>query len=1447
MPRCGVGRERAEVADNEKTVTSTIDTDIPATQKIKELGDVSAQAAVKVDSLGDVIAEAESKAGQTAGMKAQAEAHKQVGVAAEEAAKRTRTATQAAQQQATEAAAQVSRMSEIYKKAFVPTRSDRDLGASLPAFKELTDLRRSLASIARDGTVSEDEFGRAAERAAARYEKGAEVMKRAGLTHMDLAKMTAESRTKLIEAAEAIDMESRALEKSSAQRQKFLAEVQQEISAREKAAVAARAQAEQAQQAFARGTGQDKAPRLLFGDRDQYVADVEAAIQARDAAATAAAGKSQANISKLLGIQEFYALSSEVEGDYTKFWQGIVDSQDRAAAQAGAQSRDNINKLLGVREFYKIAPEVEADYVSLWQRLGDAQDKAVAASAAEAQRDINALLGVKEFKDASLQQEIEYADHWARMLKQREGGGGNGNFGPSAEYLGQSRLASLSPDYAKDQRMNALSQERVATEKALADALASGAIPAAKAGEVQKQLAEHYTKAEEKAAKMNGTVHLSNNAYLQLTASARNTFDSLAAGLPISQVMITQGAQVVSALASEGSVMRALISPTGAATAAMITFVGVMALAVTRAASLASQLRDLQATALAYGNISVSAEDAAEAIKKIADNSKYSRSEATEAIKELTKMRVLSGESRAGIESVVASFGTATGKGISDATKELGSAFNGTYEGIKKLDEVYGFLDNSQLSVIRGMMKVGQTTEATRMAMSAFTEQMQEAGKVAEGAAAEGFQQMAKQWNAALDNMAASPGMKLVMQALTSVTNQTAGFMGSADARRADVENRLKIGEQSLRDSPDSMMAPIIERQVAELRAELQVMKNRESEGLRQFPDSLREGRFRRGETARAEADASSKLLTPLQEGLASARGTASAPAYLRAAEQARKDAMVNAPAGMTSADQRAAGEIAYQQALLQVTTALNDQMLATNRQVLAEKELAEASLLGARAMSEAKAAAAGREVAANGGNAIAARAAASAMDEYRALGALNIEINKLDEAQRLVNRAKEAGIEVATVEMRLAQSGLNGTSRESDARAKLTEIVRKEADEKARLNEIALDSQSQQAELLSAQNDNISASERAYRQAEIAAKAKYAEKPDDAALASDLALAAGNRDLANAGAGQSLRMQMNPDVVRDQQVANLKAMTGISPDDYAAQMEVIRRTHEDNTLARIDLENDFVSGAERSMRRYVQSVGSVADRTERVMTNAFKGMEDALTEFAMTGKFNFTDLANSIIQDMVRMQIQASITAPLMGALSSAGGLGGLFSSIFGSSNPYMDSGGIDTGGMESVDMGMDASGMGMDVSTTFAHGGAFANDNIVPFANGSAFANSIVDSPTLFKFAQGSKMGVMGEAGPEAIVPLTRGPNGDLGVQAFGGGGGAMVAEVPRISVEINNYGSSKDFEVEQDFSGLVPIVRIIARDEANKRVESFAQNEMPKSLRGEYKINRPPVARG
>lgn len=81
-----------------------------------------------------------------------------------------------------------------------------------------------------------------------------------------------------------------------------------------------------------------------------------------------------------------------------------------------------------------------------------------------------------------------------------------------------------------------------------------------------------------------------------------------------------------------------------------------------------------------------------------------------------------------------------------------------------------------------------------------------------------------------------------------------------------------------------------------------------------------------------------------------------------------------------------------------------------------------------------------------------------------------------------------------------------------------------------------------------------------------------------------------------------------------------------------------------------------------------------------------------------------------------------------------------------------------------------------------TYAANGAFFANGIAKFARGGAFSNSVVYKPTLFAFRNGGAMGagVMGEAGPEAVLPLRRGAGGELGVIAQGTQSGGDTTNV-------------------------------------------------------------------
>jgi lambda family phage tail tape measure protein len=153
--------------------------------------------------------------------------------------------------------------------------------------------------------------------------------------------------------------------------------------------------------------------------------------------------------------------------------------------------------------------------------------------------------------------------------------------------------------------------------------------------------------------------------------------------------------------------------------------------------------------------------------------------------------------------------------------------------------------------------------------------------------------------------------------------------------------------------------------------------------------------------------------------------------------------------------------------------------------------------------------------------------------------------------------------------------------------------------------------------------------------------------------------------------------------------------------------------------------------------------------------------MEMAFADFCDTGQFKFKEFVRSALINLNTLLFKIAVLEPmaakLRDILSGAGGGGvsfGGFGSILGKIF-----GGINIGGVEFTPSGM------MIETLTSAKGNAFMNGRLLAYARGG-----IVQAPTVFPMASG--MGLMGEAGPEAVIPLKRTASGDLGVQAGAGG---------------------------------------------------------------------------
>lgn len=192
---------------------------------------------------------------------------------------------------------------------------------------------------------------------------------------------------------------------------------------------------------------------------------------------------------------------------------------------------------------------------------------------------------------------------------------------------------------------------------------------------------------------------------------------------------------------------------------------------------------------------------------------------------------------------------------------------------------------------------------------------------------------------------------------------------------------------------------------------------------------------------------------------------------------------------------------------------------------------------------------------------------------------------------------------------------------------------------------------------------------------------------------------------------------------------------------------------------AKVDAaQGDWTQGASRALDNFLAQGGNVAGMTENVFTNAFNGMTDSIANFAVTGKGSFRSLTVSILADLAKMEARIAASKLLGSVLAMFG-----FGTSAGGSTP--------SGAYSSAALSVIPN----------ADGGVYRSAGL------SQYSGSIVNRPTFFAFARGAA--VMGEAGPEAILPLRRGTNGKLGVAAAGTGGMTMFA--PQYHIAINNTG--------------------------------------------------------
>ncbi len=238
----------------------------------------------------------------------------------------------------------------------------------------------------------------------------------------------------------------------------------------------------------------------------------------------------------------------------------------------------------------------------------------------------------------------------------------------------------------------------------------------------------------------------------------------------------------------------------------------------------------------------------------------------------------------------------------------------------------------------------------------------------------------------------------------------------------------------------------------------------------------------------------------------------------------------------------------------------------------------------------------------------------------------------------------------------------------------------------------------------------------------------------------------------------------------------------------------------EEYTQSIVKMDSKFHGGAAMyiGVDNYIKQAGTLSQNIANGITGVFGHLEDSMVSFMETGKANFREFTEAVLKDLNRIIIKSMLIAPL------ADGIKGFISPT----TKLVDSGqrSYDTHPGEMVS----------------AQGNAFVS-GVHAFAKGG-----LVDSPTLFGYGSG-KTGIMGEAGTEAIMPLTRTKNGDLGVKT-------QVAANVEVNV-INNTNAEANVQERKGADG----GRILDVVIAQKVQEGFVRGTYDQTMKQTYGLNR------
>lgn len=250
---------------------------------------------------------------------------------------------------------------------------------------------------------------------------------------------------------------------------------------------------------------------------------------------------------------------------------------------------------------------------------------------------------------------------------------------------------------------------------------------------------------------------------------------------------------------------------------------------------------------------------------------------------------------------------------------------------------------------------------------------------------------------------------------------------------------------------------------------------------------------------------------------------------------------------------------------------------------------------------------------------------------------------------------------------------------------------------------------------------------------------------------------------------------------------------------------------YETEMLNQAQQKNIEISGPQAlEIRRIAEGMAALEIETKNTrdamdfLKDTTRGFYDTMNDSLQKGKSLWSSFGDAVVNVLERIaeKITDSMFDQLFAGSGGNGGGGGFLDIAAGLATSYFTGGAGGGGGLSQSSLNLGGYGSG---AYSYA-------------AKGGVFTNSVVDKRTPFSFAGGGAFGEMGEAGPEAIMPLHRGSDGSLGVKMQGAGG----SEKPTVNIEIINQSSGEIQTAQEtnDSGDIRMIITDIVTEQINKR---------------------------